>query len=173
MYKGKLSTVIHISSTDSAIDSDMSQLYNNQLSSHEELAVDNSFIINRSTVANDWHDRGFSCGMWIDHAGREWSYEAQDTDELFMLMSGELELEMKGQLICPLVGEEIRILTGNAHTIRNIGKQTARWLYGQRRETTSQPQPSQTVQERTFHPELKRKRRPEKRTPAIHISKDV
>lgn len=148
----------------------MARLYNNQLSSHTELFVDNSLLVNRSTVAKDWHDRGFSCGMWIDHAGREWSYDAQDTDQLFMLMSGELELEMKGQSICPSVGEEIRILTGNAHTIRNVGKQTGRWLYGQRRETTSQPQ---LLQERTFHPELKRKRRPEKRTPAVHISEDV
>ncbi len=111
--------------------------------------------------------------MWIDHAGREWSYDAQDNDELFMLMSGELELEMEGQSLRPSIGEEIRILTGNSHTIRNISKQTARWLYGQQRETTSQTQPSQTTQERSFHPELKRKRRPEKRIPAVQISKDV
>ncbi len=111
--------------------------------------------------------------MWIDHAGREWSYEAKNTDELFMLMSGELELEMEGRSLRPSVGEEIRILTGNPHTIRNIGKQTGRWLYGQQREMTSQTQPSQTIQERSFHPELKRKRRPEKRTPAVQISKDV
>ncbi len=135
--------------------------------------MDNSFIINRSTVAKDWHARGFSCGMWIDHAGREWAYDAQDSDELFMLMSGDLELEMKGQSLRPSVGEEIRILTGNPHTIRNIGKQTARWLYGQRRETTAQPQPLQSISERSFHPELKRKRRPEKRTPAVQISKDM
>lgn len=151
----------------------MARLYNNQLSSNEKLAVDNSLLVNRSIVANDWHARGFSCGMWIDHAGREWSYDAQETDELFMLMSGELELEMQGQSIRPSIGEEIRILTGKSHTIRNIGNQTARWLYGQQREITSQPQPPQTMQERSFHPELKRKRRTEKIIPEVQISKDV
>ena len=111
--------------------------------------------------------------MWIDHAGREWSYQAKEADELFMLMSGELVLEIDGQLIWPSIGEEIRIPTGMPHAVRNSSGQTARWLYGQRQETVSEPQSSHTMQERSFHPELKRKRRSEKRTPAIEVSKEV
>ncbi len=95
--------------------------------------MSNSVFIDRSDIAKDWHARGFSCGLWIDHAGREWSNHPRQTDELFMMMSGELELELEGQSIRPSVGEEIRIPAGMPHTIRNIGGKTARWLYGQPR----------------------------------------
>ena len=127
--------------------------------------------IDRSTIAKDWHARGFSCGLWIDHAGREWAYQAQETDELFMIMSGELELELEGQTIQPAVGKEIRISAGMPHTIRNIGGKTARWLYGQPRETIPVPHTPDTSKKRSFHPEVKRKRRPEKDVPALEISK--
>ena len=127
--------------------------------------------IDRSTVAKDWHARGFSCGLWIDHAGREWSCHPRQTDELFMMMSGELELEMEGHSIRPSVGEEIRIPAGVIHTIRNIGGKTARWFYGQRRETITVLQTPDTSRERSFHPEVKRKRRPEKRGAASEASK--
>ena len=140
----------------------------------EETALDNSLLIDRSNVAKDWHARGFSCGLWIDHAGREWSYQAQETDELFMMMSGELELEIEGQNIQPTVGEEILIPAGMSHLIRNIEGKTARWLYGHPQVTIPLPQLSPNItQERSFHPELKRKRRPEKIIPTIEISKET
>jgi hypothetical protein len=89
-------------------------------------------IIDRSTIANDWHARGFSCGMWIDHAGREWREESRETEELFMAISGELELEINGERIQPSLGEEVYISSGLPYIIRNIGGTTARWLYGQK-----------------------------------------
>jgi len=135
--------------------------------------VSNLIFIDRSDVAKDWHARGFSCGLWIDHAGREWSNHPRQTDELFMIMSGELELELEGQSIRPLGGEEILIPAGMPHTIRNIGGETARWLYGQVREVPSETNTPAKERERSFHPELKRKRRPEKRTPVINISKEI
>lgn len=88
--------------------------------------------IDRANVAKDWHARGFSCGVWIDHAGREWKDTTQETDELFMMLSGELELEMKGERFQPSVGEEIQIPRSVSYTIRNIGGTTARWLYGKK-----------------------------------------
>lgn len=91
-----------------------------------------------------------------------------------MMMSGELELEIEGQNIQPTVGEEILIPAGMSHLIRNIEGKTARWLYGHPRVTIPLPQLSpNTTQERSFHPELKRKRRPEKIIPAIEISKET
>lgn len=47
-------------------------------------------IIDRSTIARNWHARGSSCGVWIDHAGRKWKETTLEPDELFMVMSGEL-----------------------------------------------------------------------------------
>jgi hypothetical protein len=93
-------------------------------------------IIDRANIAQDWHARGFSCGVWIDHAGREWKEATLETEELFMAMAGELELEMEGERLQPSVGEEIHIPIGVSYTIRNIGGTTARWLYG-RKQTLS------------------------------------
>ena len=126
--------------------------------------------VDRSEIAKDWHARGFSCGLWIDHAGREWSYHTHETDELFMTMSGELELEMDGQSFHPAIGEEIRIPAGTPHTIRNIGGKTACWLYGQQREPIVVPPIPDTSQEQLFHSEEKRKR-PVKNTAAVEASK--
>ena len=129
--------------------------------------------IDRSTVAKDWHARGFSCGLWIDHAGREWSCHPHETDELFMIMSGELELEMDGTSSQPSVGEEIRIPAGMHYTIRNIGGKTARWLYGQRRPTITSTQTPHSSQELSFSHEIKRKIGKVEREPVLGLSKEA
>lgn len=89
----------------------------------------------RSEVAKNWHARGFTCGLWIDHAGRTWNGTENKAEELLMVLSGKLEIEMQGNRIQPDVGEEVHIPADIQHTIRNIGGKTARWLYGQKRNT--------------------------------------
>jgi uncharacterized cupin superfamily protein len=91
------------------------------------------FILERSAVAKDWHARGFSCGMWIDHAGREWSCDPRETEELLMVLTGVIEVDIAGRKIRPHIGEVIHIPPGLSHTIRNVGGTTAKWLYGQPR----------------------------------------
>jgi len=132
--------------------------------------MENYSFVDRSIIAKDWHARGFSCGLWIDHAGREWSYQGHETDELFVMMSGKLELDVEGQCIRPSIGEEICIPAGKPHTIRNVGGKTARWLYGQQRESNTMPQTTPVARERSFHPEFRRKRRIEKKLPSVEIS---
>ncbi len=131
----------------------------------------NTVANERFNVAKDWHARGFSCGLWIDHAGREWSCHPHETDELFMMLSGELELEMQGQFIQPSVGEEIRIPAGVPHIIRNVRGKTARWLYGQRREAITSTQTPHCSQELSYGPEVKRKREKVRRGPVVGLSK--
>ncbi len=84
----------------------------------------------RAEVEKDWHARGFTCGLWIDHAARTWCGEINETEELLMVLSGKLELEVEGKRIQPKIGEEVLIPTKTQHTIKNIGGKTARWLYG-------------------------------------------
>ncbi len=83
--------------------------------------------------------------MWIDHAGREWRAATQDREEIFMAMSGELELEIAGERVQPSVGEEIIIPSDAPYTIRNTGGTTARWLYGQKRSPSSVLQPIEFI----------------------------
>ena len=105
----------------------------------------NPRYINRSDIAKDWRSRGFSCGLWIDHAGRVWKDTTHETAELFMAIAGDLELEIAGERIRPSIGEEVLIPNGVSHTIRNIGGKTARWLYGQKREYSVALQPMEPI----------------------------
>ncbi|MCX8072711.1 MAG: cupin domain-containing protein [Candidatus Binatia bacterium] len=81
-------------------------------------------------VRRRWAERGFSCDVWIDAPGQEWRDFLHATEELVMPIEGQIELEFGGQTFRPQVGEEILIPARTRHTVRNIGRTLARWLYG-------------------------------------------
>jgi len=47
--------------------------------------------IDREQVAADWAKRGFSCDLWIDPPGRRWEDFTHATDELVVVLEGEME----------------------------------------------------------------------------------
>ena len=83
--------------------------------------------------ARDWNERGFSCDIWADPPGQVWADFVHRTDELVMLIEGEIELRFAGKVLRPEVGEEILIPAGVAHTVINVGNRGNRWFYGYRR----------------------------------------
>ena len=86
--------------------------------------------IDRAHVENEWRVRGFSCGLWVDPPGQVWEDYVHATDELLMVLEGELELEMPGRTFRPKNGEEVFIPARVTHSVRNVGGTTAQWLYG-------------------------------------------
>ncbi len=86
--------------------------------------------IDHNAVKNNWHGRGFSCDIWIDPPGKVWANFVHGTDELLMLIDGEIELEMDDKILRPEIGDEILIPAGMNHTVRNIGLVTNHWFYG-------------------------------------------
>ena len=86
--------------------------------------------IDQKQIAADWAKRGFSCDLWTDPPGRGWEDFTHATDELVVVMEGEMEFEIAGQVCHPAIGEELLIPAGAIHSARNIGATTARWLYG-------------------------------------------
>lgn len=96
----------------------------------------NKSKIDRAKVERDWRARGFSCGLWTDPPGQVWRNYVHDVDELFMVVEGEIELEMQGRAFRPGIGEEVLIPAGVVHTVRNVASNTARWLYGYRKEAS-------------------------------------
>jgi quercetin dioxygenase-like cupin family protein len=88
--------------------------------------------INRNDVSRDWAARGFSCELWVDPPGQRWEDFVHDSDELVLVLEGELEFEVDGEISYPEAGDEIHIPAGAIHSVRNIGASTARWLYGYR-----------------------------------------
>src|SRR5208337_3709643 len=66
--------------------------------------------IDREQVAADWAKRGFSCDLWIDPPGRRWEDFTHATNELVVVLEGEMEFEIAGQVCHPAIGEELLIL---------------------------------------------------------------
>jgi mannose-6-phosphate isomerase-like protein (cupin superfamily) len=86
--------------------------------------------VDQKAVEKDWTARGFSCDLWIDAPGRVWRNFIHETDELVMLVEGEEEFEMNGQIHRLEIGQELLIPAGTYHTARNVGRGTSKWLYG-------------------------------------------
>lgn len=86
-----------------------------------------------TSVEDNWRTRGYSCDIWTDPPGRAWRDFVHDTDELFMLIDGEIEVHLDGKVFRPAIGEEIFIPAGQAHTVINVGTMTNHWYYGYRK----------------------------------------
>lgn len=92
-------------------------------------------MVDRDAVAAAWKARGFGCDLWTDPAGQVWRGFVHATDELVMVVEGEVEVEMQGRTLRPRPGQEIFIPAGTVHTVRNVGSQRSRWLFGYRQGT--------------------------------------
>lgn len=86
--------------------------------------------IDQNKIAVQWKARGFSFGVFIDAPGQVWQDFIHDTDELVMVVQGDLDLEMQGKTIRCDLGQEVFIPAGVLHTVRNVGTTTSRWFYG-------------------------------------------
>ncbi|MGA8055059.1 MAG: cupin domain-containing protein [Burkholderiales bacterium] len=89
-------------------------------------------VISMSEVRACWHDRGFSCDLWVDPPGQVWADFVHEVDELVMPIEGSIELEFGGKVFRPRLGEELAIPANAVHTVRSVGGTIARWLYGYR-----------------------------------------
>jgi cupin 2 domain-containing protein len=81
-------------------------------------------------IRADWAARGYSCGLWTDPPGTRWEGYVHDSDELFMVLEGEVELKLGERTFRPAIGAEILITCGVVHSVRNVGTTNSRWLYG-------------------------------------------
>lgn len=88
--------------------------------------------VSRTQIEREWTARGFTCGLWVDPPGQVWEDYRHPVDELLMVVEGNLEVEIEGERLHPTVGSELLIQAGARHSVRNLGRDTARWLYGYR-----------------------------------------
>lgn len=89
-------------------------------------------LSDRTQIADDWKSRGFSCELWTDPPGQRWEDFIHATDELVVVIEGEMEFEVEGEVTHPQPGEEVFIPAKAVHSARNIGNSTARCLFGYR-----------------------------------------
>ena len=86
--------------------------------------------INPSLIKQDWNSRGYSFGVFRDPPGQVWADFVHKTDELVVLIEGEIEVEIEGKAQKPKVGEEVFIPANAVHTVRNVGLTNNVWFYG-------------------------------------------
>jgi quercetin dioxygenase-like cupin family protein len=84
----------------------------------------------KDNIAENWAKRGFGCDIWTDPPGKVWKDYVHETDELVMLIEGEVEFTFNGKTFHPQPGEELLIPAGAKHTVKNIGPTRNRWYYG-------------------------------------------
>jgi quercetin dioxygenase-like cupin family protein len=65
--------------------------------------------------------------------GQSWENFTHDTDEVVVVLEGEMEFEVEGEVHHPPHGEVLLVPAGANHSARNVGRSTARWLYGYKR----------------------------------------
>ncbi len=87
-------------------------------------------MIDDAQIRQDWARRGFTCGIWVDPPGQVWEDYVHETDELLMLIEGEIEVSAQGQRLRPCIGQEVMIPARARHTVVNVGHVTNRWYYG-------------------------------------------
>ncbi len=88
--------------------------------------------VDRDKIANDWQSRGFTCDLWVDGPGQQWNDFVHDSDEVVVVVEGEMEFEIAGESYHPSIGEEVFIPAGAVHSTHNLGRTTALWLFGYR-----------------------------------------
>ena len=94
--------------------------------------TDRERVPERAARSRDWARRGFGCDLWVDPPGQRWEDFVHDVDELVVVVDGDMEFEVDGEVTRPDPGEELFIPAGANHSVRNIGHGTCRWLYGYR-----------------------------------------
>lgn len=65
--------------------------------------------MSREQIATDWASRGFSCDLWTDPPGQRWEDFRHATDELVIVLEGEMEFEIAGRIEHPKAGEELPV----------------------------------------------------------------
>ena len=58
--------------------------------------------MNIETIRQDWRNRGFSCDLWIDPPGQFWEGYVHATDELVVIVEGQVEFELNNHRLKPV-----------------------------------------------------------------------
>jgi quercetin dioxygenase-like cupin family protein len=86
--------------------------------------------LDRKQIAESWTYRGLRCELWTDPPGQRWESFTHATDEVVIVLEGEMEFEVEGTVQHPKPGKQLILPAGAVHSARNIGHSTARWLCG-------------------------------------------
>ncbi len=77
---------------------------------------------NWQQLKTDWERKGFKCELFKSLPGEGWSSKGHETDEMFILLEGEVEVSFQGKTYSPTIGEGVIVPANVPHTFKNPGK---------------------------------------------------
>ena len=86
--------------------------------------------VQERAVRQDWQAQGFTCQLWVDPPGQEWTDFVHETRELVTVLEGRLEFQAQGRSVLLDPGDELLLPRRVRHTVKNVFGGTARWLFG-------------------------------------------
>jgi mannose-6-phosphate isomerase-like protein (cupin superfamily) len=86
--------------------------------------------VDRTEVAADWRQRGFSCDLFVDPPGRTWRDFVHQSNELVTVTEGRLQITIGDSTFVAEPGDEVLIPKGVRHSVSNIHQASTQWLYG-------------------------------------------
>ncbi|MCJ8299351.1 MAG: cupin domain-containing protein [Pseudomonadales bacterium] len=81
-------------------------------------------------VTTDWQKRGFGCSIYVDAPGQQWIDFVHSTNELVMVLDGQLRMLVGDEEFIAEPGDEVFIAKNTYHSLYNTFSGTTRWLYG-------------------------------------------
>lgn len=87
-------------------------------------------VLDPNRIAETWRSRGFTCETWGDVPGHEWVDQIHESDELLVVLDGEVEIDLDGETLHPEAGEEVVLPAWRPYTVRSVGDAPTRWLLG-------------------------------------------
>jgi len=87
--------------------------------------------LNWEQLKDQWEKKGYQCELHSNEPQESWSSEGHKTEEIFVLLEGELEVSYQGKTYRPNPGEQIEVPANEPHTFTNPGKIANRfyWIY--------------------------------------------
>lgn len=73
-------------------------------------------------VVNQWENQGFTCEIWTSPPGGGWSDPGHSTDEIFVLLEGEMMVVMGDKKYNLQIGEEFLVPAKEPHETVNMGE---------------------------------------------------
>jgi len=86
--------------------------------------------INAGNVADNWKERGFSCDIYNDVPGQQWLDFVHQTNELVMVLEGQLNIQVAEEAFIANPGDEVFIPSNTNHSLHNIYQGETKWFYG-------------------------------------------
>ncbi|HAR67014.1 MAG TPA: cupin domain-containing protein [Lentisphaeria bacterium] len=84
-------------------------------------------------IVGNWQERGFSCDRESLAPGEVTDRRIHTFDQLIVLLSGEVTVEIAGETFKPAIGEELLIPAGTIRCINNHTLEPIIWLHGRLR----------------------------------------